>query len=143
MAYRPQGNNENNYNKQFIDVAKWLANEGYVDYICPQVYFGFENESAPFQRTVEEWDRMVKSDSVKLYIGIAPYKLGLQDQWAGSGSNEWIGTRDLLCKMVEASREQESYGGFAMYRYASLFAPDAAVSGQVAQELSNLKALMQ
>ena len=139
----PQGNNENNYNKQFIDVAKWLANEGYVDYICPQVYFGFENESAPFQRTVEEWDRMVKSDSVKLYIGIAPYKLGLQDQWAGSGSNEWIGTRDLLCKMVEASREQESYGGFAMYRYASLFAPDAAVSGQVAQELSNLKALMQ
>ena len=45
--------------------------------------------------------------------------------------------------MVEASREQESYGGFAMYRYASLFAPDAAVSGQVAQELSNLKALMQ
>ena len=69
----PQGNKENNYNKQLIDVAQWLANEGYVDYICPQVYFGFENESAPFQRTVEEWDRMVKSDSVKLYIGIAPY----------------------------------------------------------------------
>ena len=38
----PQGNMDNNYNKQFIDVKKWLSEEGYLDYICPQVYFGLK-----------------------------------------------------------------------------------------------------
>ena len=43
----PQGNDSNNYNSQYIDVDKWLSNKGYVDYICPQIYFGFNNSTSP------------------------------------------------------------------------------------------------
>lgn len=48
----PQGNNSNNYNSQYIDVDKWLSNKGYVDYICPQIYFGFNNSTSPYTETV-------------------------------------------------------------------------------------------
>ncbi|MCI8622335.1 MAG: family 10 glycosylhydrolase [Provencibacterium sp.] len=135
----PQGNNDNNYHNQFIDVAKWLANEGYVDYICPQIYFGFQNEIAPFKSTVESWNRMIKVDSIRLYVGLAPYKIGRSDEWAGAGREEWLEETDLLARMVAFSREQSHYGGFALYRYASLFMPDSEVAAAVEQELEALK----
>ena len=37
----PQGNNDNNYSQQYSDVALWLSTPGYVDYIMPQVYWGY------------------------------------------------------------------------------------------------------
>lgn len=138
----PQGNNENNYNKQFIDVATWVSQPGYVDYICPQIYFGFLNETAPFDRTVKEWSRMIKNDDVSLYVGLSPYKLGNVDQWAGSGENEWLDTQDLLKQMVLTAREQPHYGGFAMYRYASLFMPPESTKDQIQLELKNLEEIL-
>lgn len=45
----PQGNMSNNYNVQYSDVAKWISTSGYVDYICPQVYFGFQNQHQPLR----------------------------------------------------------------------------------------------
>ena len=52
---QPQGNTSINYSEQYIDVEEWLSNPGYVDYICPQVYYGFENDTCPFAATVAEW----------------------------------------------------------------------------------------
>ncbi len=132
----PQGNTKNNYDGQFIDVAKWLANPGYVDYICPQIYFGFENTAYPFAQTVEKWNQMIKVPSIKLYVGIAAYKVGAQDQWAGAGKDEWLNTDDILARMVETSREASHYGGVALYSYDSLFVNP---SSQMRQEVENLK----
>ncbi|MCI8441885.1 MAG: family 10 glycosylhydrolase [Provencibacterium sp.] len=138
----PQGNNDINYNEQFIDVAKWLSTEGYVDYICPQIYFGIQNETAPFKSTVESWNRMIKVDTIQLYVGLAPYKIGQEDIWAGTGSREWIENTDLLAKMVAFSREQSHYGGFALYRYASLFMSNGEAADAVEEELKNLKDIL-
>lgn len=134
----PQGNMSNNYNQQYIDVEKWLSNSGYVDYICPQIYYGFNNSTYPFASTVTQWNNMIKTSGVKLYIGIAAYKVGLEDTWAGSGKTEWVSTTDILARMVSTSREAAKYGGFAIYRYDSLFNPDSAVQNQVKTELANL-----
>ena len=38
----PQGNNDNNYNAQYSDVGLWLSTPGYVDYVMPQVYWGYD-----------------------------------------------------------------------------------------------------
>lgn len=138
----PEGNIETNYNEYFADVAKWLANEGYLDYICPQIYYGFQNEKSPFKSSVESWNRMIKVESIKLYVGLAPYKIGKMDEWAGSGSEEWLQNEDLLVRMVEFSREQSHYGGFALYRYASLFLPEADVADAVQQELQALEEIL-
>ena len=135
----PQGNLDNNYNSQFIDVALWLKNEGYVDYICPQIYFGFQNSTCPYEGTVKEWNNLIKTSSVELKIGLAPFKIGTEDTWASDGKNEWKKNSDLLAKMVETARKYNNYGGFAMFRYDSIFNPSADVKTQVNKEISNLK----
>lgn len=40
----PQSKVSTDYNVLYADVEKWASEEGYVDYICPQIYFGFYNE---------------------------------------------------------------------------------------------------
>ena len=136
----PQGNMKNNYDGQFIDCAKWVSSSGYVDYICPQIYFGFENESYPFAQTVEMWDELITNPAIKLYVGIAAYKLGAEDTWAGSGKYEWQDTDGILAQMVEVSRQAEHYGGVALYSYESLFGSNTA---QVKSEREQLKAVFE
>ncbi len=135
----PQGNVENNYDGQFIDVAKWLANPGYLDYICPQIYFGFDNTKYPYAATVERWNNMIKVPGIKLYAGLAAYKLGTVDEWAGDGKNEWLNTTDILARMVETAREASHYGGFALYSYDSLFVNQ---SQQIQAEKESLRAIL-
>lgn len=138
----PQGNNDNNYNSQYIDVAKWLSNTGYVDYICPQIYFGFDNESYPFATTVSDWNKMIKVNSVELYVGLAPYKIGTEDSWAGEGKNEWQQHSDMIARMVNTSRKASKYGGFILFRYDSIFNPASAVKGRTETEMNNLKSIL-
>jgi uncharacterized lipoprotein YddW (UPF0748 family) len=71
----PQANTDNNLNAQYIDVNTWLSNDGYIDYICPQIYFGFDNGTLPFASTVSMWNSMIKNKSIDLIAGLAPIKL--------------------------------------------------------------------
>ncbi len=139
----PQGNLENNYNKQFIDVALWLSDSGYVDYICPQIYFGFDNSTSPYAETVAQWNDLIKDPSVELLVGLAPYKVGTEDTWAGDGKNEWKNHSDLLSRMVECAREEKQYEGFVLFRYDSVFNPVAGVKNQVNKEINNLKTVLE
>lgn len=134
----PQGNMDNNYNNQFIDVKEWLTEDGYIDYICPQIYFGFQNSACPYEETVEAWNDLIQND-VKLYVGLAPYKIGLEDTFAGNGKWEWANNDDLLARMVETAREEDHYQGFLLFRYDSVFKPQSDVKSDVKQELENLK----
>ena len=137
----PQGNNDNNLNGQYVDVSKWLTGTGYVDYICPQIYFGYQNGTQPYAETARQWNGMISSSGVKLYVGLAAYKLGAEDRWAGDGKNEWVSTSDILSRMVQTGREQSHYGGFILFRYDSLFSA-AANTAQVQKEKKNLTALL-
>ena len=83
---------------------------------------------------------MIQSSSVKLYIGLAAYKLGSEDTWAGEGKTEWIGTEDILSRMVSTGREASKYGGFILFRYDSVFPTGATAQRQ--EELEHLKELL-
>jgi len=135
----PQGNNDNNLNGQYVDVSKWLSSTDYVDYICPQIYFGFQNGTLPYAQTASQWNNMISSSGVKLYVGLAAYKLGAVDNWAGNGKNEWVSTSNLLSRMVQTGRQQSHYGGFILFRYDSLFSSN---SSQVQKEKQNLSAIL-
>lgn len=135
----PQGSMNNNYNSQYIDVQKWVQNKGYVDYLCPQVYYGFENQSNDFVSAVESFSNLITEPSVDLYIGLAAYKIGTEDKWAGAGAEEWINNNDMLKRQVEATRNFKNCSGIFIYRYDSLFNPAPQASGQVNNEVENLK----
>ena len=79
LSISPQGTMDGNYTKQYADVRRWGSEAGYCDVLIPQVYFGFENEAAPFSETVTEWVQTVTCDSVSLVIGIGTHKYGKVD----------------------------------------------------------------
>ena len=133
----PQGNTDNNYNDLYADIYTWVSTPGCCDYICPQIYFGFDNSALPYAETVDKWAGLVTSPDVKLVIGLAAYKSGTEDKYAGSGSSEWINSTDILARQRDLTDIYNA--GYAFFRYDSLFLPDPAVAASVNAELDNLR----
>ncbi|MDE5578050.1 MAG: family 10 glycosylhydrolase [Oscillospiraceae bacterium] len=136
----PQGSVENNYGELYADVRKWCSESGYCDYILPQVYFGFDNAALPYADVISLWSGMVKTSDVKLVIGLAAYKVGAEDNYAGSsGKREWLENSDILARQMKLAKALGNYGGVALYRYDSVFNPTADVSAQVSKEIKNIE----
>lgn len=111
----PQGNINANYDSQYADVKQWGGSVGYCDYIVPQIYFGFENETCPFAETLAAWENLVTAESVSLIIGLAVYKQGAEDKWAGAaGEREWIDNPDVIQRQI-ALISESSADGYALY----------------------------
>ncbi len=121
----PQGNNDNNYNSQYSDVNLWLATPGYVDYIMPQLYWGFDyltasgREDYQFVRLSNVWASYQRAPSVSLYIGLGAFRIGAGDGGANDQA-EWS-SGDNIAKQIEALRQINGISGFALYRYDNLF----------------------
>ena len=129
----PQGNVDNCYRSMYADVKKWASQPGYVDYIAPQIYWGYSHPqaSARYDVKISEWNSYCKEPSVKLYIGLAAYRMG--DEATGFSQNG-----DDMARMVADARKKSAYRGFILFRYQNL-----TDGGEVAQkEVGNLKALL-
>ena len=139
----PQGNFQNNYYYMYADVEKWCTQSGYLDYIMPQIYFGFKNEAQPFADVLRQWDNIASKGRVPLIVGIAPSKIGTEDGWGGTdGRYEWINDENILKRQFIESTEAMSYGGICLYSYNSIFNPSSSVKAQVDKEISALKSAM-
>lgn len=111
----PQGNINADYATQYADVRLWGGTKGYCDYILPQIYYGFKNETMPFERTLRQWEELTAGSGVSLIIGLAAYKQGKNDQWAGAaGESEWIEDPDVIQRQI-ALVESSSADGYALY----------------------------
>lgn len=109
------------HDQMFADSKKWLATAGYVDYLCPQVYFGFDHDSSAFDKVTAEWLAYTRSPSVSLYFGLGVYKTGLSpDRYAGSGSGEWGEDSGVLADSVLYLRQQK-VTGMLFYSYSYFF----------------------
>lgn len=137
-----QGSLYNNYNYMYADVKKWCAQSGFIDYIMPQIYYGFKNSAEPFEECVNTWNNLAYSGGIPLIVGITSAKLGLEDKWAGEGRDEWITDEFILERQFLASRELASYGGIGIYSYGSVFNADYSVREQVEKEIDALKSAM-
>lgn len=120
----PEGNIDNCYNNSYLDLKEILSNDGYVDYIMPQIYFGFDNETRPFIKTLNEWNNLIKIDKIKLIPALAFYKSGKIDKYALSGKNEWIDNNDIIKNEIIESRKVSNYKGFSLFSYNYLFNND-------------------
>ncbi len=140
----PEGNIDNNYTSNFVDTKRLMKEKGFIDYIMPQIYFGFENERKPFLQTVTEWNNLILNDDVQLLPALAFYKVGKEDTYALKGKNEWIDHGgDIIKKEVLVSRNLSHYQGFSLFRYDSLFSSDEEVQTVVKEERENLKEALQ
>lgn len=108
----PQGNINNN-KALSADVVTWCENEGYVDYICPQIYFSLDNPALTFEESLNDWVKLDRHKKLKLYIGLAGYK-------GGSDSDEgtWLDNNDILKNEIEICKAKGA-DGIMLYSYES------------------------
>ncbi len=118
----PSGVMSNNYNKLYADVATWCGSEGYIDYICPQVYFGFEHSTCDFVKVCREFSDMIRSDNIRLIIGMSLGKaLSEYDQYAGDGKYEWRDNKDILARELEHTKALPKCKGVSYFCYQYFF----------------------
>lgn len=108
----PQGNISNNYTQLYADVKCWASQEGYCDYIVPQIYYGFENQYQPFEKVLQEWNDLACKD-VSLVIGLAVYKI--------YENGEFSQNENIISQQIELSMSSENCDGIALYSYNSIF----------------------
>lgn len=140
FSISPSANIDLNVNEYCADVNLWCGQRGYADYIIPQIYFGFENENLPFEKVVGEWEKLINTDEVKLCFGLACYKIGKEDEYAGTGRNEWIKNSNIIARQICYVRESESYSGFSLYSYSSLFDRENVEKNK--NELQNIESVI-
>lgn len=120
----PAYNIDNVRDNLYADVEEWARTEGYVDYLCPQLYFGFIHQSAPFEQLLTRWRTLPRHDSVALIIGLGMYKTGLsEDTYAGYGKTEWANGGDIIARQI-ALCKQYSLDGVALYSHQSFEVTD-------------------
>lgn len=101
--------------RYYCDIATWLSEPGYIDYICPQLYWTFSHAKYPFDKTLDQWLSFRSNTEVKVYIGIPTYR---------AGSNieaDWYHDSDVLKNMIEYSRGTGLVDGFMYFRYDFFF----------------------
>lgn len=103
----------------YADVSLWCSENGYCDWIIPQVYYGFENEYMPYKDVLSRWKKLVTNEKIKLVIGLSPYKCGAEDLYAGKGRNEWIENDDILSRQLTFLRKKKCCG-FSLFSYNCL-----------------------
>ncbi|MGB4659233.1 MAG: family 10 glycosylhydrolase [Mobilitalea sp.] len=101
--------------RYYCDVVTWLSEPGYIDYICPQIYWSFSHYSVPFDKTLDRWLALRTNENVKMYVGIATYRAG------SSLEEEWKKDSNILKKQVEYSRETGLVDGYIYFRYDFFF----------------------
>jgi len=118
----PGGNIDTNMNTLSADVQTWCSVDGYIDYICPQIYFGFLHSSVPFDGLSQRWINMTTAENVKVILGLTMHKIGKLDQYAGAGGAEWKQNSDVLKKSFQwAADHKTDVDGVCLFSYQYMF----------------------
>lgn len=140
----PAGNVDNlrKNTANFVDIDAWLSEPGYVDYIMPQLYWGFERRDSSgniaayaYENNLMTWIRLAETGNAKLYIGLNMANAGTNVPDNNSVS-EWLRYDDIIARQVLAARATGKVDGFAFFRYAIFNKSEAQ------EEVSNLREQM-
>lgn len=114
----PQGNYENCL-LEGADVDTWLKEEGYVDYVMPQIYwsdsYGVDGNTKMFTKRAKIFSRLKKHKNVKLYAGLAIYRAGQEDKH----DIGWSQRSDNLSHQIQVLY-QYGYDGYSLFDYSSM-----------------------
>lgn len=120
----PQGNPDNNYQQQYSDVDTWIngAEGPLVDYICPQVYWGYGyqlkggSKRFAYENITAEWLAMPRHENCDLYFGLGAYRIGKGDGGANPDSETQWRSGHQLADMVE-DLTANGADGYGLFRY--------------------------
>ena len=141
FSISPSGDIEKNVTNYYADIPEWCKTGGYVDWIIPQLYYGFNNENKPFEEVCSKWLSLERSEKVKLSLGLAVYKYGREDRYAGAGIAEWQENTDIISRQISYAKGQNTEVGFVLYSYSYVFAENFVKNYN--KELQTIKNMIQ
>lgn len=120
----PASDIENDYTSLYADIEKWVSEDGYVDYVCPQIYFGFRNVKQPFMFTTKKWVALMRDSKVDLYVGLPLYKCSKVDEYAASEDesikNEFVDNHDIISRQIIYLSKLDKIKGYYIFSYSYL-----------------------
>ncbi|WP_303161375.1 glycoside hydrolase family 10 protein [Ruminococcus champanellensis] len=134
FSISPRGDPAASAQLLYADPETWCSQSGYCDWILPQLYYGFDNETCGFAEMLALWQGMVQTDGVRLIPGICTYKVGQADDWAGTGRMEWLTEQEIPARQAAAVLET-GLNGVAVYSSASTRELDAPEMEALKQQL--------
>ena len=134
FSISPRGDPAASAQLLYADPETWCSQSGYCDWILPQLYYGFDNETCGFAEMLALWQGMVQPDGVRLIPGICTYKVGQADDWAGTGRMEWVTEQEIPARQAAAVLEA-GLNGVAVYSSASTRELDAPEMEALKQQL--------
>jgi uncharacterized lipoprotein YddW (UPF0748 family) len=123
FSVSPAASIEKNHDVFFADVESWIE-KGSVDVIIPQLYFGFEYKDSEFcfDNLLEKWLKLCKkNENVKVFIGLAAYKIGTQ---SANDGTEWQEYDDIISRQTEICLENTQIDGVVYFSYTGLFSDE-------------------
>lgn len=108
-------NGYEHYTSSYADSLTWIKN-GWIDYICPQIYWEIGDTAADFDTLAHWWAQQVDGTDIKLILGLAAYKIGstdYTDTWRTDGCAE-------ISRQLSLAREIDGVDGCAVFSYRNL-----------------------
>ncbi len=139
LSIAPAGNIYSLENGWYVDIYKWLSSDGYIDYIMPQLYYGFENSTCPFEKVLFDWISALKNERIQMIIGLSAAKceagsMGEPDEYAGSGGKyEWRDNKDILLRSLQLIKNSDCEG-VCIFTYSSFYDPITAEVNKYTEE---------
>ncbi|WP_328882803.1 glycoside hydrolase family 10 protein [Streptomyces sp. NBC_00299] len=96
------------YDDLYADTRKWVR-EGWIDYICPQLYWNIGFAAADYAELVPWWAEVARGSRTKLYVGEALYKAGDPAQPAA-----WQNPAELS-RHLTLAKEHAEVGGHVYF----------------------------
>ena len=103
-------NGNQSYYSHFADTRKWVLN-GWLDYICPQLYWNIGYSIADYEILLNWWIDVVRGTNVDLYIGHASYRSGDKNP-----DSPWYGTAEIR-RQLDLNASHPEVDGSVHFRY--------------------------
>lgn len=104
-----------NYKESYADLKKWMTNSGYIDYIAPQIYFGYNHPTAAYTKILNLWLSIPRLKNIDIFIGLAAYKIGTVD----ANTIEWQTQKDILAQQTLDAKAKGCNGVF-IFAYSDI-----------------------
>ena len=124
----------------YVDIDRWIKEKGYVDYLIPQIYWGFTNKIAPFDDIVDEWESLIEESPVKLYIGLQLYRMGSKEP--NQSDTKELQEASLIQKELSYLKKQSNVEGYCVFSYQYLDCQDKKYHFDTEQFSSKRKKLL-
>ncbi len=121
----PAGNLDNVRDQCNLDIDTILAHKGYVDYIMPQIYWGFEHDSQPYKTCMQKWQALIKEPSIKFIVGLTASNLV-------DPVGEFADSQDVFQRYLTHAQSTGMFDGLCVFSVMTIY--DVMTATQVNNE---------